>query len=119
MVIGIFTIVMWKGMFALSERLSIVEGFVIENSNEKKMKFSSKNIEDDVASGLVKGLQQVREDDENHLKLLEMSRQLQRQPMPVLNQNSGVSETINTGGDLIPVNLSNEEKEVLRMFYEK
>jgi hypothetical protein len=61
----------------------------------------------------------MREDDANHLKLLEMSRKLQRSPSAVLNHNSAGNDVIDTHGDLIPQNLTQEEREVLRMFYEQ
>lgn len=77
------------------------------------------SIENDVASGLIKGLTKMRSDDERHLQLMEMSRKLQRTPMAVMNHNSASDEIINTGGDLIPANLTKEELEVLKLYYEK
>jgi len=71
-----------------------------------------------VATGLVKGMQQMKDDEENHLKLLEMGRQLQRTPFKVMNQNS-VSKNFDTVGDLIPGNLTKEEEEILRMYYDR
>jgi hypothetical protein len=63
---------------------------------------------------LVKGVQQIRDDDEKYLKMLEMSRTNQ-----IMNHNSIVNNSFDTDGDLIPDNLSKEELDVLKMFYEK
>ena len=109
-----------RALLALSDKVSKLEEFVVGNYSEDEEKKPSKNnIEDDIASGLVKGLQQIRSDDEKHLKLIEMARRLQRRPTPVMNQNSAADDRFDTGGDLIPTNLTKEELEVLRMFYEK
>lgn len=111
------TLFLAKALLALSERLSKAEGVLISGEQPATRK-RERNIEDDVASGLIKGLQQMRTDDENHLKLLEMARKLQRTPMPIMNQNSASDESFNSGGDLIPANLTKEELDVLKMFYE-
>lgn len=97
----------------LEKRISQVERYVIEDSTKNQV-----DVEQSVATGLVKGLQQMREDDERHLKLLEMGRQLQRTPLKVMNQNSA-THPLNTGGDLIPQNLTKEEEEILRMYYDR
>lgn len=97
----------------LEKRISQVEKVLLENTNENQV-----DVGQSVATGLVKGLQQMREDDERHLKLLEMGRQLQRTPLKVMNQNSATNP-INTGGDLIPQNLTKEEEEILRMYYDR
>lgn len=102
-----------KVSMRLEKRVSQVERFIIEDAKKNQV-----DVGDSVATGLVRGLQQMREDDERHLKLLEMGRQLQRTPLKVMNQNS-VSKYIDTGGELIPGNLTEDEKEILRMYYDR
>lgn len=97
----------------LEKRISQLERYVIEDAKKNQVDMS-----DSVASGLVKGLQQIKEDDERHLKLIEMGRQLQRTPLKVMNQNS-VSKYLDTGGELIPGNLTGEEEAILRMYYDR
>lgn len=97
----------------LEKRVSQIEKVLLEDVTKNQT-----DVSESVATGLVKGLRQIKEDDERHLKLMEMSRQLQRTPLKVMNQNSA-SEYINTGGELIPGNLTEEEKEILRMYYDR
>jgi hypothetical protein len=111
-------IVVTRALFALSDKIDVIVRVLSNQPESPRIKKESNN-EGDVSSGLVKGLRQMRDDDEKHLKLLEMSRKLQRNPMPILNQNSASEDSFDTGGDLIPANLTQEELDVLRMFYEK
>jgi hypothetical protein len=105
-----------KGVFSLSTKIDAIVN-VLSNQPEPTPVKRESNIEDDVAAGLVKGLQQMRTDDERHLKLLAMARKLQRQPTPIMNQNSAADDRFDTGGDLIPANLTREELDVLKEFY--
>lgn len=75
------------------------------------------NIENDVANGLIKGLSRLREDDESHLKLIEMTRRMQNQPTAIMNQSSAGNDPFFAGGNLVPANLTEEEKQVLKEFY--
>lgn len=121
LLIVVAIVALTRALLALSDKISKIEDIVVNNYNEiedKKIEKKS-NIEDDIASGLVKGLKQIRSDDEKHLKLLAMARKLQRQPTTIMNQNSAADDRFDTGGDLIPANLTKEELEVLKMFYEK
>lgn len=97
----------------LEKRVSQIEKVLLEDVTKNQT-----DVSESVATGLVKGLRQIKEDDERYLKLMEMSRQLQRTTLKVMNQNS-TSEYINTGGELIPGNLTEEEKEILRMYYDR
>lgn len=97
----------------LEKRVSQIEKVLLEDVTKNQI-----DVNESVATGLVKGLRQIKEDDERYLKLMEMSRQLQRTTLKVMNQNS-TSEYINTGGELIPGNLTEEEKEILRMYYDR
>lgn len=113
------TIFIIKILFRLEKRISALEESEITEQKVSKFKASQHNVEDSVASGLVKGLQAIRDEDQRHLKLLEMTRKLQRTPLPVMNQNSAKPDSFDTGGDLIPANLSKEEQEILKMFYDR
>lgn len=97
----------------LEKRISQIEKYVMEDSIKNQV-----DVEKSVATGLVRGLQQMKDDEEKHLKLLEMGRQLQRTPLKVMNQNS-VPKNFDTGGDLIPGNLTKEEEEILKMYYDR
>lgn len=97
----------------LEKRISQVERYIIEDVNKNRVDMS-----ESVATGLMKGLQQLKDDEERHLKLIEMGRKLQKTPLGVMNQNS-VSKGFDTGGDLIPDNLTAEEQEILRMYYDR
>lgn len=110
--IGVLT----KGMFSISERLSKLEDFIIENQSSLS-KESPK--EDGVGLTLINKFDKIQKDDEKQLELFKTMRNAQNKPTPILNQNSLSSDTFDTGGDLIPVNSTKEELEVLRMFYEK
>jgi hypothetical protein len=97
----------------LEKRINQVEKYIIEDANKNQVDMS-----DSVATGLMKGLQQLKSDEERHLKLLEMGRKLQKTPLGVMNQSS-VSKGFDTGGELIPENLTTEEQEILRMYYDR
>lgn len=97
----------------LEKRISQIERYIIEDNKKNQV-----DVDESVATGLVKGLQKMREDDEKHLKLLEMGRQLQT-PFKIMNQSSVKNKGFDTGGDLIPGNLTKEEEEVLRMYYDR
>lgn len=114
-----FLITIWiflKISLKLEKRISRIEKYVLEVLDD----IDDKQINDKNSSSidLVKGLQQVKKDDERHLKLLEMGRQLQT-PLKIMNQNSIQDRGFNTGGDLIPHNLTKEEEEILRMYYDR
>jgi hypothetical protein len=104
----------FKVLMRLEKRITQVEKFLLEDVTKK----NQIDVSDSVAIGLVKGLQQMREDDERHLKLLEMGRNLQRTPLKIMSQSS-LPKNFNTGGDLIPDNLTKDEEEVLRMYYDR
>jgi hypothetical protein len=102
-----------KIIMKLEKRLNQVERYILEDSKQNQV-----DVSDSVATGLVKGLQQMRADDEKHLQMLEMNRKLQSVPLGVMNQNS-ISKGFDTGGELIPGNLTAEEQEILRMYYDR
>jgi hypothetical protein len=116
----ILCIVLFKSLLAIDKRLLGLEEFVInEYSTQRHTGLEKpKNIESEIASGLIKGIKQLRTDDENHLKLLALARKAQQTAMPVISSNSVGNEFINTGGDLIPANLTKEEREILKMWHE-
>lgn len=107
------TWVILKFSLRLEKRIRQVEKFLLEDVTKNQVDAGNS-----VSTGLVKGLQQVKDDDERHLKLLEMGRRLQSAPLKVMNQNS-VPKSFNTGGELIPSNLTKEEEEILRMYYDR
>lgn len=107
------TWVILKFSLRLEKRIRQVEKFLLEDVTKNQV-----DVGNSVSTGLVKGLQQVKDDDERHLKLLEMGRHLQSAPLKVMNQNS-VPKSFNTGGELIPSNLTKEEEEILRMYYDR
>ena len=78
------------------------------------------NSDDQIATGLMRGMQMLREDDERTMKLMELSRKAKRLPShgPMSSSDSKL-QPFDTGGDLIPSNLTKNEQEVLKMFYEK
>lgn len=104
----------------IERRLAMIEEIIVnELSQNVHTKLQPpKNIESEIAAGLIKGIKQLRTDDENHLKLLSLARKAQQTAMPVMNSNSVGQEFINTGGDLIPSNLTKEEREILKMWHE-
>lgn len=103
-----------KAILSLSDRISHLEDLVLLTQVPQKEQF----VEEDVATGLVKGLQKMKSDDQKHLKLIELARTSQKSPMGIMNHSS-TEEILDTGGDLIPANLSKEERDVLKMFYDK
>jgi hypothetical protein len=107
-----------KVMLKFEKRITDLENVVLIINNTQPNIQSPNLTEDTIASGLMKGFQQMREDEEKHLKLLEMSRIKNNTPLTVMNQNS-TSKGFDTGGDLIPSNLTNEEQEILRIFYDR
>lgn len=108
-----------KAILALSEKQSKLEEFVATTYQPEEESKPESNLEQQVASGLIKGLKQLRNDDEKHMRLLKMARKLQQTPQPILNQNSASDERFDTGGDLIPANLSKDELDILKEFYGK
>ncbi len=111
-VIAIFSI---KAFLALENRVSFLEKNSITDSDRDEDLQSS----DDPATALMNGFQKVREDEQNHLKLLEMSRKLQGKPPVIMTHNSFGDRGFDSDGDLIPNNLTEEEQNVLKMFYDK
>lgn len=98
----------------LEKRIHALEREFIGNIHQ-----SETNIKDEIATGLFKGMTNLKKDEENHLKLLEMARRSNKNPTAILNQNYASNQPFDTGGDLIPQNLTEEEKQVLKIFYEK
>jgi len=98
---------------ALENRISKLEKMFVDEF------LTPKDLKKDIASGLIRGLQDLKDNDERHLQLLEMARKNQKIPSPILNQKSATPDAFDTGGDLIPQNLTTEEQEILRMFYDK
>lgn len=118
-VIGVVGFLIFSTL-SISERLRKVEDNLIDaikDANTFRPPRMETDMESEVASGLVMGLRQMRDDDERHQKLLELARQQARQPVPVLNQNSAAQEIIDTKGELIPANLTEHEREVLKAYY--
>jgi len=109
-------ILAFKALIRLEKRMSQAEKYILDDSENPKT--NAVNIVESPTGGLVRGIQQIRENDEKYLKLLELSRQLQQVPLGVMNQNS-TSKSFNTNGELIPNNLTNEEREILKMYYDR
>lgn len=114
----ILSCIVFNVLFKIEKRIDQLETILLEDIPKSRSP-AQQNTEDSVANGLVKGLRAIKDEDERHLKLLEMTRKLQSAPLGVMNQNSANSNSFDTGGDLIPTNLTKEEQEVLRMFYAK
>jgi glucose-6-phosphate 1-dehydrogenase len=108
-----------KAILAMSDKQSKLEEFVATMYQSKEENKPKTNLEQQVATDLIKGLKQLRNDDEKHMQLLKLSRKLQQNPQPILNHTAGSDESFNTGGDLIPTNLSKDELDILKEFYGK
>lgn len=108
-----------KAILAVSDKQSKLEEFVATMYQPKEENKSKTNLEQQVATDLIKGLKQLRNDDEKHMQLLKLSRKLQQNPQPIFNHTAGSDESFNTGGDLIPANLSKDELDILKEFYGK
>jgi len=108
-----------KAILAMSDKQSKLEEFVATMYQSKEENKPKTNLEQQVATDLIKGLKQLRNDDEKHMQLLKLARKLQQNPQPILNHNSGSDERFDTGGDLIPANLSKDELDILKEFYGK
>jgi len=112
----LLTIQFWiffKILMRLEKRISLVENEITLVITSR----TSDTVDNTVATGLVGGLQKVKEDDDRTLNFLEMGRHLREKS--IMNQNDGRAEILDTGGELIPVNLSKEEQEALNMWYDK
>jgi hypothetical protein len=119
-IIVVFNFCVIKALLSLSERMDNLEKNIDEAVTITKSSIKPpENIENQISSGLIKGLQQIKDADEKQLKLIEMARKMRNVPAPIMNQNYGGPEILNTGGDLIPDNLTKEEIEVLKVWYEK
>lgn len=68
----------------------------------------------DEGAVLVKGLERIRTDDEKMLRMQEMARQKHSSIYTGIKDHHSF---VDTGGDLIPQNLTDEERNVLKMFY--
>ena len=114
-----------KAFLSLEKRLSSIESIGYDSNNNEEssndLPVNINNIEKSVASGLIIGMKKLQEDNNNHLNLLELSRKSQSSFATPIYNNSDISNTydFDTGGELIPENLSNEEKDVLKIWYDK
>ena len=114
------TILSIRLLESLKKRVSQLESDI--NIDTEKEMYTEKELlkaNGDIGSDLIKNFQQLRNSDEKHIKLLEMSRNIQRNPMTIMNHNSLNDRFIDTKGDLIPENLTQQELEVLKLYYEK
>lgn len=101
----------------LERRIFAIEKYIKETPPLNPSKVV--NTEDQIATGLMRGMQMLREDDERTMQLLELSRKARNLPAVPMTTNSVGPEILDTGGELIPNNLTKEEEEILRMYYDK
>jgi hypothetical protein len=103
----------------LDNRISFLEKNAISDINEMRKENRNENdlIENSIANGLIRGLHQLREDEDNQERLLELARKTKNMPSKIYNQTSAELDTFNTNGDLIPANLTDEEKKILKLYY--
>jgi hypothetical protein len=110
LILSIQSIIVLVVLFLIVKKLySISSTPQIHVHNERE------DIEDSVKGGVksaIKELEQEKEEEE----LLMKSIVGENQGMGVFSTNTD-DEPINTKGDLIPTNLSDRDKEILRMFY--
>lgn len=109
-IIFIIAIVLTINVFLkLETRLHRIELMVSELNTETP----------DVTNGLLKGLKELQNDDKKHLQFIELSRKYQEGTPIITSTSIPDNEKINSGGELIPLNLNDEEKKILKMFYDK
>lgn len=68
-----------------------------------------------VSDGVKNAIREISYEDEQK-KIFEKKKRL---PDTIYSRNSDDGDVINSGGELIPANLSMEEKQILEMFYSK
>lgn len=96
-------------LFLILKKLSV---FSFPQAIEKK----DSNIESSVHNGLKSAIKELEYEKEEHELLMKGLDQGQKGAMGVFN-TSNQEEPIDTQGYLIPANLNETEKELLRMFY--
>lgn len=74
------------------------------------------NLEDSVKGGMITAIKELEHEKEEHELLMKRLDRNQKGAMGV-HTTANTEEPINTKGFLIPAHLTEEEKELLRMFY--
>lgn len=107
------SVVFFKILTRLERRVTAIEDILNDVAP------TGNNVEDKIATGLMKGMQMLKEDDDRTLRLLEINRQSKKQASVPMLTSDGGPNSFDTGGHLIPENLTKEEQEILKMFYDK
>lgn len=96
----VLSIIALMGMFKISDRLEMIESLLREDLQPPPPV-------EEVSSELMQGYKNLKTEENKHLEFIALARKRQ--------QGMG----FDTGGDLIPANLTQHEQEVLRDFYTK
>ena len=125
-VIQIISIILTiKVMLSFEKRISSLESFGFDNDNNVDIASPEpninniNNIEKSVANGLFLGMKRFQEESHNQLKLLDLARKAQSFPTSIYSNSNNSSVSYDTGGELIPDNLSKEEQDILQVWYSK
>lgn len=110
-------IVIWI-LIKLESRVNNLEKIVSSEDTQKNVSETQITDEEKISLDLYKGLRRVKDDDQKHLSMLEMSRKIQSSPTPITNHTQYSKEIIDTAGDLLPDNLTKEELDVIKAFYD-
>ncbi len=93
--------------------LSIAVYFIIRLVKKEEIK---PNIEKSVKEGVKSAIKELEEEKESEEELFRTIKSKEAS-MGVFSSNDLTEEPINSGGELIPAHLTNNEKNILRMFY--
>ena len=75
------------------------------------------NIEKSIKDGFISAVKELEYEKEQEAELFKTIKEKSNQSNGVYSSANKKEEPLNTGGDLIPMNLTDGEKEILRMFY--
>lgn len=93
--------------------LSVIVYFIVKLIKKKD---TSSNIETSVKEGVKSAIKELEIEKEVEEETIQKFKNDQKSAMGVFSSNDTTEEPINTT-DLIPANLSERDKELLRMFY--
>jgi hypothetical protein len=107
-------VLLFKICLGLERRLSAVESELVRLESET---VEPAKEPDDDGTTLLRGLKKLRADDSRHQRFLDLSRHNRARSSTSPTGEGKVVPEFNTGGELIPMRLTPNEKDILRMFY--
>ena len=76
------------------------------------------NIEKSVKDGFISAVKELEYEKEQEVELFKTIKEKSNRPEGIYSSAQRDEEIINSGGELIPMNLSSDERQILRDFYD-